>query len=75
MAANEEQVGEGKTLEEAIENFASKKAAGLLADAGDSSLREGLDRFEQSWFPIAIEVQVRPHNQWVRGYRVRDGSG
>jgi hypothetical protein len=28
----------------------------------------------EAFHPVQIEVKLYPHNQWVKGYRVRDGG-
>ncbi|HSI97862.1 MAG TPA: hypothetical protein VK926_05825 [Gaiellaceae bacterium] len=72
--ANRGHVGEGKTLKEAVEDFAGKKAEEALAGVRELTFEEGLQRFSDTWYPIRIEIQLRPHNQWVRAYRVTDGA-
>ncbi len=66
--------GKGKTLEEAFDVYAEKKAKKLLRDLGrkNISLGDGLRRFEDEWFTVEIAIQTRPNNQWVKGFRVSD---
>jgi hypothetical protein len=65
--------GEGKTLEDAFEDYGARKAGELLKDDEfDSiSLREATERFAGP-FPVQISVILRPNNQWVKGLRVDD---
>lgn len=70
----ERRQGYGKTLDEAFDDYARQKSADLLAEHGEMSLNEALEAFEKAWFPVSIEVQLRPHNQWIRGFSVRDAS-
>jgi hypothetical protein len=66
--------GTGKTLGEAFDAYAEKKATDLLAQLTEErvSLREGLERFDEAWFPVEIAIRTRPNNQWVKGFRVSD---
>jgi hypothetical protein len=68
--------GEGKTLQEAIDDYAEQKAAQLLDELGDASHREKqrFFRSEENWSPVVITLQVQHHNQWVRAYRVQDSG-
>jgi hypothetical protein len=68
--------GEGRTLEEAFDNYAAKKAGEFIEERGVDSMSfpEGMALFEDTFHPVQIEVKLRPHNQWVKGYKVRDSS-
>ena len=65
--------GEGRTLEEAFDMYAEAKAAEFIESEGvnDMSFPDGMAAFE-TFHPIEIEVKLRPHNQWVKGYKVKD---
>jgi hypothetical protein len=67
--------GEGRTLHEAFEDYGSHKAAELFDEHGVSDMRfaDVMELFE-AFHPVQIEVKLYPHNQWVKGYRVRDGG-
>jgi hypothetical protein len=71
MAAQRRE-GTGRTLEEAFDNYARRVAQDLLAEHGESTLNEALVAFDEAWHPVEIAVQVRPHNQWPKAYRVSD---
>jgi hypothetical protein len=67
--------GEGHTLEEAFESYARNKAVELLSDDEREtiSLKEATERFDgPHWVDIA--VKLRPTNQWVKGFKVRDAE-
>ena len=70
--------GEGKTLQEAIDDWAEQKGAELLDRLGDASHSERLaavrDETHNPFHRVVISIQVRPRNQWVRAYRVEDGA-
>jgi len=77
MAVNERRpVGKGRTLEQAFDDYAEQKVAELLdSEELQSASRVDLQEFfrgDGAWFPVDIAVQLVPHNQWVRGYRVTD---
>ena len=65
--------GEGRTLEEAFDRYAEKKAGEVRErhDFKAMTFEQGLELFE-TYHPVTIEVKVRPANQWVKGYRVQD---
>jgi len=67
--------GEGRTLEEAFDDYAAKKSGEVLADeelgVNSKTFPEGMEIFE-AWHPVEISVKTRPHNQWVKGYKVKD---
>lgn len=64
--------GEGRTLEEAFDDYAAKKSSEVFKGLReDISFHEGLEAFE-AWHWVEIAVKVRPANQWVKGYKVRD---
>lgn len=67
--------GEGKTLPEAFEDYGKNKAGELLGDTERESitLREATDRFDGP-HPVEISVKLYPHNQWVKGFTVKDRS-
>jgi hypothetical protein len=66
--------GFGKTLDEALDDYASKKAPEFIAEnsLNERSFSEVMDLFEATYHPIDISVQLRPHNQWVKGFSVKD---
>jgi hypothetical protein len=66
--------GYGKTLCEAFEDYAGKKGSGLIEELASRSFSEALEEFDSRWFPVKIEVQLTPHNQWVKQYKVSDGG-
>jgi hypothetical protein len=68
----EDGMAEGKTLEEAFENFAEEKTRGLMSKLADTSFADAMQEIESHWFPVQISIQVQPHNQWIRTYRVTD---
>lgn len=65
--------GEGRTLEEAFDAYAEKKSAEVLDEkrVNELGFQEGMAIFE-AWHTVEIQVKTRPHNQWVKGYKVRD---
>ena len=65
--------GEGRTLEEAFDAYAAQKSAEVIDEQGvnELSFQEGMAVFE-AWHPVEILVKTRPHNQWVKGYKVKD---
>jgi hypothetical protein len=68
--------GEGRTLEEAFDEYAKNKSMERLEEElniDELSFRDGLEAFE-AFHPIQIAVKTRPANQWVKGYKVSDGS-
>jgi hypothetical protein len=66
--------GEGRTLDEALDDWAMKKSGQVLESLDeDISFREGLDVFE-AYHPVQISVKVRPANQWVKGFKVTDAE-
>lgn len=67
-------------LQEAIDDWAEQKGAELLDTMDSTGVSTHLDRLAFSrdekrnpYHALAISVQVRHHNQWVRAYRVEDG--
>ena len=67
--------GEGKTLPEAFEDYGKNKAGELL-DASEResiTLREATERFDGP-HPVEISVRLYPHNQWVKGFNVKDAG-
>ena len=67
--------GEGKTLHEAFEDYGRHRAAEILDQEGfrQQPFDQVMETFE-AYHPVQIEVQLYPHNQWVKGYKVKDGS-
>jgi hypothetical protein len=67
--------GEGRTLEEAFDDWAKKKSGERLAELNidELSFREGLEAFE-AYHPVQIAVKTRPANQWVKGFKVSDSG-
>ncbi len=66
--------GEGRTLEEAFDAYAAKKSAEVFKGLReDVSFHEGLEAFE-AYHLVDIEVKVRPANQWVKGFKVKDAD-
>jgi len=68
-------VGKGRTLKDAFDDYAQQKAADVLDELGPDATRGQIqDRFrgDDGWFDVDIAVQIQPHNQWVRWYRVTD---
>lgn len=67
--------GEGRTLEEAFDAYAEQKSAEVIEEQSVNSLSfpDGMAVFE-AWHPVEILVKTRPHNQWVKGYKVKDPS-
>jgi hypothetical protein len=65
--------GEGRTLEEAFDHYAEQKSAEVIEQQGvnDLPFAEGMAIFE-AYHPVEISVKTRPHNQWVKGYKVKD---
>jgi hypothetical protein len=65
--------GEGRTLEEAFENYGRNKAGELLSDEEreNITLKEATERFDGP-HPVEISVRLRPNNQWVKGFSVKD---
>jgi len=65
--------GEGRTLAEAFDDYAAKKSAEVLEqqDVNSMSFQDGMELFE-TYHPVEISVKTRPHNQWVKGYKVKD---
>jgi predicted RNase H-like HicB family nuclease len=68
----EDEMAEGKTLDEAFENFAEEKARGLMSEFAELTFEEAMKRFDEAWYPVQIAIRTQPHNQWVRTYRVTD---
>lgn len=64
--------GYGKTLDAAFEDYGGKKGKDLIKELSGSSFADALGEFDTRWFPVEIEVQLTPHNQWVKQYRVKD---
>ena len=67
--------GEGKTLEEAFEAYGRNKAGELLGveERESIALREATERFDGP-HPVEISVKLCPHNQWVKGFKVKDAG-
>lgn len=65
--------GEGRTLNEAFDDYAQKKSMERLKELNidELSFRDGLEAFE-TYNPVEIEVKTRPANQWVKGFKVKD---
>jgi hypothetical protein len=65
--------GEGRTLEEAFDEYAKKKSAEVLGqhNVDEISFARGLEIFEE-YHPVQIQVKTRPANQWVKGFKVSD---
>ena len=68
--------GVGRTLDEALDDYASKKAPEFIEQRGlnERLFPEVMQLFEETYHPIQISVQLRPHNQWVKGFSVKDAS-
>ena len=66
--------GEGRTLEEAFDEYARNKSGEFIEEQGvnELSFSEGMQLFEDTFHPVEILVKLRPHNQWVKGYKVKD---
>jgi hypothetical protein len=67
--------GEGRTLEEAFDEYAKNKSAERMREFNldQLSFRDGLEAFE-AYNPVQIAVKTRPANQWVKGFKVTDSS-
>jgi hypothetical protein len=67
--------GEGKTLHEAFEDYGARKATQIIDEHGvnEMSYADAMDLFE-AFHPVQIEVKLHPHNQWVKGYKVKDSG-
>ena len=67
--------GEGRTLEEAFDDWAMHKSGEVRSERGVDGLSfaEGLEVFE-TYHPVQISVKVRPANQWVKGFKISDAS-
>jgi hypothetical protein len=63
--------GVGKTLHEAFEDYAKEKGKQKIYKHRSDTLKDALEAFDE-WFPVAIDVQLHPHNQWIKAFRVRD---
>jgi hypothetical protein len=65
--------GEGRTLEEAFEDYGRTKAAELMSEeeAQSISLKDATELFAGP-HPVQISVVLRPNNQWVKGLHVDD---
>ena len=66
--------GEGRTLEEAFDAYAAQKSAEVIEEqeVNSKTFQQGMQIFEEAWHPVEILVKTRPHNQWVKGYKVKD---
>ena len=66
--------GTGRTLEEAFDDYAQKKAQELRErlEKQEVSFAKGLEEFDDAWFTVDIAIRTRPNNQWVKGFRVSD---
>lgn len=67
--------GEGHTLEEAFEAYGRNKAGELLdvEERKTISLKDATERFDGP-HPVEISVKLRPNNQWVKGFKVKDAG-
>lgn len=65
--------GEGRTLQEAFDAYAEKKSAEVIdeKEVNSKTFEQGMQVFE-SYHPVEILVKTRPHNQWVKGFKVKD---
>ena len=65
--------GEGRTLVEAFDAYAERKSAEVIEEqeVNSKTFQQGMQVFE-AWHPVEILVKTRPHNQWVKGYKVKD---
>lgn len=65
--------GEGRTLQEAFEKYAEKKSGEIFSEKGvsEKSFVDGMKEFDV-FHPVEILVKTHPHNQWVKGYKVKD---
>ena len=66
--------GVGKTLHEAFENYAKEKGKQKLYQRRGLTLEDALQEFDEEWLPIEIAVQLQPHNQWIKAFRVIDSD-
>jgi hypothetical protein len=66
--------GIGKTLHEAFENYAEAKGKQKLRQRRSLTLQDALDQYDQEWIDVEIAVQLHPHNQWIKAFRVSDPS-
>lgn len=66
--------GTGKTLHEAFENYAEQKGKQKLRQRRTVPLQDALDQFDAEWLAVDIAVQLQPHNQWIKAFRVSDKS-
>lgn len=66
--------GEGRTINEALDNYAAQKATEIIGDQGVNEMRfdDAMNMFETTYHPIEISIKLRPHNQWVKGFKVAD---
>jgi hypothetical protein len=68
--------GEGRTLEEAFDDYARHKSEDRLQselNLDELTFRQGLEAFEE-YHPVQIWVKTRPANQWVKAFKVSDSS-
>lgn len=65
--------GEGRTLQEAFDAYAEKKSAEVIEEqeVNSKTFQQGMQVFE-NYHPVEILVKTRPHNQWVKGFKVKD---
>ncbi len=65
--------GEGRTLQEAFDAYAEQKSAEVIQEqeVNSQSFQDGMAVFE-AYHPVEILVKTRPHNQWVKGFKVKD---
>jgi hypothetical protein len=66
--------GDGRTLEEAFDDYARNKASAFIEEQGvnEMGFTDAMQLFEDTFHPVEILVKLRPHNQWVKGYKVKD---
>jgi len=67
--------GEGRTLQEAFDAYAEQKSAEVIEEqeVNSKTFQQGMQVFE-NYHPVEILVKTRPHNQWVKGFKVKDPS-
>jgi len=66
--------GDGRTLEEAFDDYAMHKAGEFIEEqrVNEMGFTDAMQLFEDTFHPVEILVKLRPHNQWVKAYKVRD---
>jgi hypothetical protein len=72
MASSPRKEGTGKTLHEAFEEYGKQKGIQKIDERRGLTLDEALRQFDEEWFDVEIAVQLQPHNQYIKAFRVRD---